>query len=42
MKRFSNLPNISNVGSVETHPKVTPIDDDDQVMISHKDTTVHS
>jgi len=42
MKRFANLPNIAHIGSVEIHPKVTPIDDDDQVMISHKLTNIRS
>ena len=42
MKRFANLPNIVNIGSIELHPKVMPIDDDDQVMISHKLTDIRS
>ena len=42
MKRFANLPNVVNIGSVELHQKVTPIDDDDQAMITHKHTTLHA
>jgi len=42
MKRFANLPNVVNIGSVELHSKVTPMDDDDQMMITHKLTTVRS
>jgi len=43
MKRFANLPNIVNIGSIELHPKVMPTDDDDdQVMLSHKLTAIRS
>jgi hypothetical protein len=42
MKLFANLPNTVNIGSVENHPKVISIDDDDQIMIKHKETALHS
>jgi hypothetical protein len=42
MKRFANVPKILNNGSVELHPKVTSIDDDNQVMIPEKFTTVRN
>jgi hypothetical protein len=42
MKRFANLPNNLNNASVELHPRVTPIDDDDQIMITDKLTSIHS
>lgn len=42
VQRYANLPNVVNIGSVELHPKVTPIDDDDQAMISHKLPSVRS
>lgn len=42
MKRYANLPNVVNIGSVELHEKVTPIDDDDQAMITHKHTTLQT
>ena len=42
MKRYANLPNITNIGSVELHSKIIPIDDDDQAMITHKVTSVRS
>ncbi len=42
MKNFANLPNFVNVASIELHPKVTPIDDDDQVMITHQHTALRT
>ena len=42
VQRYANLPNVVNIGSVELHPKVTSIDDDDQAMISHKLQAVRS
>ncbi len=41
MKRYANLPNMNKV-SIELHPKVTPIDDDDHVMITEKFAPVRS
>ena len=42
MKRFANLPNIVNVGSIEMHPKIASRDDEEQKMVSCAHTTVHS
>ncbi|CAF2343293.1 unnamed protein product [Rotaria sp. Silwood2] len=42
MKRFANLPNVINIGSVELHPKVKSTDEADQLMITHNLTTIHS
>ena len=42
VKRFANLSNVVNIGSVELHPKVAPIDDDDQAMIAQKAIIVRS
>jgi len=42
MKRFANLPNVAHIGSVELHPKIAPIDDEDHVMMTQKLTSVHS
>ncbi|CAF2026837.1 unnamed protein product [Rotaria magnacalcarata] len=42
LKRFSNLPNVVNIGSIELHPQVKLVDDDNQLMITHKLATIHS
>ena len=42
VKRFANLSNVVNIGSVELHAKVTPIDDEDQAMIAQKSAAVRS
>ncbi|CAF0930816.1 unnamed protein product [Rotaria sp. Silwood1] len=42
MKRFANLPNVVNIGSIELHPKVKSTDGDDQMMLTHKLTTIQS
>lgn len=42
MKRYANLSNVVNIASVELHPKVTPIDDDDQAMINEKHTALQA
>ncbi|CAF3769437.1 unnamed protein product [Rotaria sordida] len=41
MKRFANLPNIVNIGSIELHPKAVPTDDD-ELMVTHRLTTTRS
>ncbi len=42
MKRFAHLPNVVNSGSIELRPKITSIDDDDQVMITPKLSAIRS
>ena len=42
VNRFANLSNVANISSIELHPKITPIDDEDQAMLSQKSTAVRS